>query len=80
MTKCGSNYHGTGRLRPESVAMLTRIKGAKPHLGEVRERCFDHLVNTLTYWGGYWAITPHDAEEVVEAEAKAARARQGSRL
>ncbi len=79
MTKCGSNSHGTGRLRPESVATLTRIKGAKLHVGEVRERCFDHLVNILTYWEGYWAIAPRDAEEVAEAEAKAARARQGKR-
>lgn len=76
--KCGSNYHSRGRLHPKSIAVLVLTKGTKSHLGEIRERCFNHLVNTLTYWPDFWVITALDEEDVAMAERAATQAQQVS--
>lgn len=76
--QCDNTYHGKGRNGPSSIATLTRIKGAENTIGEVHERCYDDVVNQLTYWQPFWKIEALDEEELASAERKAALARQGS--
>lgn len=71
---CGSRYH-VHRPLPPAVAILTRVRGLEQLIGEKIERCFDHTVNLLTYWEPFWEREAIDAEELAQAELRAARAR-----
>lgn len=35
--------HGKGRYVPDSIAVLTRVRGSETRRGEVHERCYDHV-------------------------------------
>ncbi len=71
MTKCDSKYHPRGRERPDAIAVLTRIKGTADSIGEKQKRCYDHVVNTLTYWYPFWKLRAIDEDELASARRAA---------
>jgi len=76
---CDSPFHGKGKSCPDSIAVVTRVKGADERMGEVHERCYDHVVNILIYWDGFWTTEPLDEEELARAERKVDLRRRGGR-